>query len=245
MCINFADALGTCCGHADLSSAAVVHQIFTAERDQTLCHSMQRASLRRQQSPSRQPDCVLGVVGVAHIPGIVHCWEAEIGNSMAGVNKQFSVTDLHQKAVLVEDAEAQGVRRALLETFLGLSCSPAVCADMQRHLPVLPSEAEEAYACTRELYGSPRMLLAALPREHLDKVSHLLHLNSMHALVLQQNSLKVICLSCLTQCTSLTVFQLHGVSADISWHRFFPGLSPVCRPACHVAFCEQGWAASF
>lgn len=170
VCINFTDALGSSCGHADLSSAAVVHQIFTAERDEVLCHSLQHASLRHQPSSLRQPDCVLGVVGVAHIPGIIRCWEAEIGNSMAGVDKQLSASKLNQTAVLVEDAQAQGVRRALLETFLGLSCSPAVCADMQRHLPVLPSEAEEAYACTRELYGSPRMLLAALPREHLNKV---------------------------------------------------------------------------
>lgn len=88
---------------------------------------------------------------------------------MAGMDKQYPVTDLHRTAV--EDAESQGVRRALLETFLELSCSPPVCADMQRHLPVLPPEAEEAYACTQQLYGSPRMLLAALPREHLSKVS--------------------------------------------------------------------------
>ena len=171
VCINFTDALGTSCGHTDLSRAAVVHQIFTAERDQVLCHSLQHASLRHQQSPSQHPDCVLGVVGVAHVPGIIRCWEDGIDNSMAGVDKQFPGTDLHKLAVPVEDAEAQGVRRALLETFLGLSCSPAVCADMQRHLPVLPPDAEEVYACTRELYGSPRMLLAALPREHLDKVS--------------------------------------------------------------------------
>lgn len=173
VCINFTDALGTSCGHADLSSAAVVHQIFTAERDQMLCHSLQHASLRHQQLPLQHPDCVLGVVGVAHIPGIIHCWEDGIGNSMAGVDTQFPGTDVHVTAVPLEDAEAQGVRRALLEAFLGLSCSSAVCADMQRHLPALPPEAEEAYACTRELYGSPRMLLAALPREHLNKVSHL------------------------------------------------------------------------
>ena len=165
VCINFSDALGVSCGHFDLSSAAAVHQIFTIERDFVLCHSLQQSSLNQSQ-------CVLGVVGVAHIPGILQCWDADTTCGTAA-DKHFSICHLQPTAVPVEDAEAQGSRRALLENFLDLSCSAAVCADMQRHLPVLPPGAEEAYACTRELYGSPRMLLAALPREHLDKVSQL------------------------------------------------------------------------
>ena len=170
-CINFGDALGVACGHTDLSSAAAVHQIFTLERDTLLCHSLRQSSLNQSQ-------CVMGVVGVAHIPGIIQCWGSDTLCGMAEADKHSSIHDLQQSAVQqtavpVEDAEAQGVRRALSETFLQLSCSAAVCADMQRHLPVLPPEAEEAYACTRELYGSPRMLLAALPREDLDKVSQM------------------------------------------------------------------------
>ena len=165
VCINFSDALRVSCGHLDLSSAAVVHQIFTMDRDSVLCHSLQQSSLNQSQ-------CVLGVVGVAHIPGILQCWDADTTCGMAA-DKHFSTDNWRQTAVPMEDVEAQGVRRALLENFLELSCSAAVCADMQRHLPVLPPEAEVAYACTRELYGSPRMLLAALPREHLDKVSQL------------------------------------------------------------------------
>ncbi|KAL3137012.1 hypothetical protein ABBQ32_006603 [Trebouxia sp. C0010 RCD-2024] len=161
-CINFSDALGRPCGHDDLSSAAVVHQIFTAERDLMLCRSL-------QQSSANQPHCVIGVVGVAHVPGIMQCWEASTSDFLTVPHEQAFVLNSQQNSALVEGAEAQGVRRALLENFLELSCPPAVCADMQRQLPVLPSEAEETYACTRELYGSPRMLLAALPREHLDK----------------------------------------------------------------------------
>ena len=166
MSINFSDALGVSCGHTDLSSAEVVHQIFTIERDRVLCHSLQQSSLNQSQ-------CVLGVVGVAHIPGIIQCWDGDTASGMAGVDKHSAIHHLQETAVPVEDAEAQGVRRALIQNFLELSCSEAVCADMQRHLPVLPLPAEEAYACSRELYGSPRMLLAALPREHLGKVSQM------------------------------------------------------------------------
>ncbi|KAL0053886.1 hypothetical protein WJX82_000636 [Trebouxia sp. C0006] len=42
-------------------------------------------------------------------------------------------------------------------------------ADMQRQLSPLPAEAVHPYALTQELYGSPRMLLAMLPPEHLHK----------------------------------------------------------------------------
>ena len=166
MCINFSDALGVSCGHSDLSSAADVHRTFTIERDSVLCHSLQQSSLNQSQ-------CVLGVVGAAHIPGIIQCWDADTASDMAGVDNHSGSHHLQETAVPIEDAEAQGVRRALIENFLELSCPGAVCADMQRHLPVLPPEAKDTYACARELYGSPRMLLAALPREHLDKVSHL------------------------------------------------------------------------
>lgn len=133
-----------------------------------LCRSL-------QQSSANQPHCVIGVVGVAHVPGIMQCWEASTSDFLTVPHEQAFVLNSQQNSALVEGAEAQGVRRALLENFLELSCPPAVCADMQRQLPVLPSEAEETYACTRELYGSPRMLLAALPREHLDKVWHCSH----------------------------------------------------------------------
>lgn len=164
VCINFSDALGVPCGCNDLSSAAAVHQIFTAERDLILCRSLQQSSLNQSQ-------CVVGVVGIAHVPGIMQCWEASTSDCVTAPHEQSVVDNRQQMVALVEDAEAQGVRRALLESFLQLSCSPAVCADMQLQLPALPLEAEETYACSRELYGSPRMLLAALPKQHLDKVS--------------------------------------------------------------------------
>ena len=160
-CINFGDNLGSSCGHSDLSSAAVVHHLLTSERDEILYESLLQSSLD-------QPKCVVGVVGVAHVPGIVQLWTEGTSSAAANTVKPSLVTS-HSEIAPAESFTEQGVRRSLLSRFLELSCSLAVNADMQRQLPALPLEAEEAFACSQELYGSPRMLLAALPKEHLDK----------------------------------------------------------------------------
>ncbi len=159
VCINYADSLESSCGHEDLSKAAVVHRIFTTERDRVLCQSL-------QQSSRNQSQCVVGIVGTAHVPGIIEQWKLSTTDT-ALQNRRLSGV---QRPAQSEDVTLQGVRRALLDRFLELSCSSAVCADMQRQLTPLPHRAMHAYAFTQELYGSPRMLLAALPQEHLDKV---------------------------------------------------------------------------
>ncbi|DBB04508.1 TPA: hypothetical protein ACH3X1_012602 [Trebouxia sp. C0004] len=163
VCINHADCLDDNCGYADLRQAAETHHIFTTERDRILCQSLQHSSQNQSQ-------CVVGVVGVAHVPGIVQQWNSDKRGS--------THVHPHTSAALRLQAQSgggamQGVRRALLERFIELSCSSAVVADMQRHLSPLPAEAVHPYALTRELYGSPRMLLAMLPQEHLDKVREL------------------------------------------------------------------------
>lgn len=70
-----------------------------------------------------------------------------------------------------EDHAASGVRRALLESVLALSCSGAVTDDLAAVLGPLPPEALEHYALGRELYGSTRMLLACLPDQALARVA--------------------------------------------------------------------------
>lgn len=157
----------------------------------------------------KQPECVLGVVGVAHVPGIVQCWQASTSSSKADDVQQSGIKPCY--GLFHEDYVAQGVRRALLERFLELSCSAAVCADMQQQLPALPSDAEEAYWCTRELYGSPRMLLAALPRQYLDKASFssLSHIFTDH----HSTCCQIKCDSCLAKQCSEHVYS--------SAHKFF------------------------
>jgi len=160
VCINHADCLDDSCGYADIRHAAETHHIFTTERDCILCQSL-------QQSSQNQSQCVVGVVGIAHVPGIIQQWNSDkCGNSF--VHPHTSAAPRLQAQS--EGGATQGVRRALLERFIELSCSSAVFADMQRQLLPLPAEAMHSYALTRELYGSPRMLLAMLPQEHLHKV---------------------------------------------------------------------------
>ena len=70
-----------------------------------------------------------------------------------------------------EDHAARGVRRALLESVLALSCSDAVTDNLAAALGPLPDQAAEAHALARELYGGTRMLLACLPDEALARVA--------------------------------------------------------------------------
>lgn len=160
VCINYADVLGCSCGHEDLSQAALVHHTFTNERDQIMCQSLQRAAQTSSQ-------CVVGIVGSAHVQGIIKYWNLSSSSDTAS-SYNMSTEPLQQEQA--SSPVEQGIRRALLQRFVELSCSSAVCADMQRQLIPLPPEALHAYNVTQELYGSPRMLLAALPREHLHKV---------------------------------------------------------------------------
>jgi hypothetical protein len=67
--------------------------------------------------------------------------------------------------------EQEGVRRALLEAVVRLSCARVIVDDLAACLGALPREALAAYAWTRELYGTTRMLLACLPKEELPKLA--------------------------------------------------------------------------
>lgn len=163
VCINHTDCLSDSCGHADLRQAAETHHIFTIERDRILCQSL-------QQSSQDQFQCVVGVVGIAHVPGIIQQWNSDKRDCTPEHPYTSAAPPLQVQA---GGGAMQGVRRALLERFIELSCSSAVHADMQRQLSSLPAEAVHPYALTRELYGSPRMLLAMLPQDHLHKVREL------------------------------------------------------------------------
>ncbi|DBA88644.1 TPA: hypothetical protein ACH3X2_000282 [Trebouxia sp. C0005] len=163
VCINHADCLSDSYGYADLRQAAETHHVFTTEHDRILCQSL-------QQSSQNQSQCVVGVVGIAHVPGIIQQWDSD----KRGCTPEHPHTSAapHVQAQ-AGDGALQGVRRALLERFIELSCSSAVFADIQRQLSPLPAGAVHPYALTQELYGSPRMLLAMLPQGHLHKVREL------------------------------------------------------------------------
>ena len=64
----------------------------------------------------------------------------------------------------------QGVRRALLESVVRLSCRDSVTADLATILEPVPEDELPSYQLTHELYGSTRMLLACLTKEQLAQV---------------------------------------------------------------------------
>ena len=63
-----------------------------------------------------------------------------------------------------------GVRRALMESTLRLSCRDSVLADASISLGTVPDEHAHAYCLTTELYGNTRMLLACLTESELAEV---------------------------------------------------------------------------
>lgn len=67
-------------------------------------------------------------------------------------------------------AAQQGVRRALVECVLRLSCGDGVLQEFQMYLAPLDPTEQDAYEAVTELYGTPRMLLAVLSRQLLDRV---------------------------------------------------------------------------
>ena len=63
-----------------------------------------------------------------------------------------------------------GVRRALVESMLRLSCRDSVLANLSTALGPVPEDQADTYSFTTELYGSTRMLLACLTKAELAKV---------------------------------------------------------------------------
>lgn len=68
------------------------------------------------------------------------------------------------------DSGTAGVRRALVESMLRLSCRDSVLADVASSLGPVPAKQAHAYTLTREMYGTTRMLLACLSQADLAKV---------------------------------------------------------------------------
>ena len=68
------------------------------------------------------------------------------------------------------DSETAGVRRALAESMLRLSCRDSVLSDIYQSLGPVPKGQAHAHNLTTELYGTTRMLLACLSQADLAKV---------------------------------------------------------------------------
>ncbi|KAK9792062.1 hypothetical protein WJX73_001677 [Symbiochloris irregularis] len=78
--------------------------------------------------------------------------------------------DLERPQQGASAAARQGIRRALVECVLRLSCGEGVLQEFQMYLPSLEPTEQEQYDAVTQLYGTPRMLLAVLSRQLLQRV---------------------------------------------------------------------------
>lgn len=142
------------------NSDNITEKILFEERDAVLLKSLHDASLRVG------PDgLVVGVVGSSHVPGMSRLWKDDNWRTIAEHAMETPKAEFED-----EDARSFGIRRALFDGVIRLTCRPDVSYDAAMTLGPPPAASMDAYELTSELYGSTRMLLATLNREQLKKV---------------------------------------------------------------------------
>ncbi|CAL8462413.1 g1946 [Coccomyxa elongata] len=145
-----------------------VEHILLTERDAVLCQSLAEAAhAQRPNSKPWQRSLVVGAVGEAHLEGIAELWQ---DSRWRDVVKELNTGSKCGSAVRDPMLGEYGVRRALLESVVRLSCRDSVTADLAIILEPLPEAELPSYQLTHELYGSTRMLLACLTNEQLAQV---------------------------------------------------------------------------
>ena len=140
------------------TSDVLTEKILFQERDAVLLKSLHEASVNAGKGST-----IVGVVGAAHVPGMGKLWDS---NSW----KDISAQAVQVPDPIDEDPRQFGIRRALFDAVIRLTCREDVSMDAAMTLGPPPAEAMDAYELTSELYGTTRMLLATLPRERLEKV---------------------------------------------------------------------------
>ena len=140
------------------TSDVLTEKILFQERDAVLLKSLHEASVNAGEGHT-----IVGVVGASHVPGMTKLWESNAWEEIAA--RAAQVPD-----ALDEDPEQFGIRRALFDAVIRMTCRGDVSIDAAMTLGPPPAEAMDAYELTSELYGTTRMLLATLPKEKLEKV---------------------------------------------------------------------------
>jgi hypothetical protein len=119
-------------------------------------------SLRAEARAAGAGRSVVGIVGSAHLQEVCRLFRETGG---------FSDDVDHLMTLPPPPTGSRGVRRALLERLLCLRVPAEVVAEAETALGPIPVEDHADFLATRELYGSPRMLLAMLSREELPSVA--------------------------------------------------------------------------
>ena len=138
--------------------------IFIGERNAVLLDSLHKAS-----TEAGKGRLVVGVVGLSHIEGMAKLWKDQ---SWQHIISSGSIMDLPGKAFNLEDESPEriGVRRALFDSVIRLTCHNDVLNDINATLGEPTARALPSYLLTRELYGSSRMLLATLEKDQLSHI---------------------------------------------------------------------------
>jgi hypothetical protein len=151
------------------NSDVLTEKILFQERDAVLLKSLHDASIQVGGLNGEIPDgqdqeaMVVGVVGSSHIPGMAKLWDTGSWTGIAAHATEIP-------AALDEDPRIFGIRRALFDAVIRMTCRGDVSMDAAMTLGPPPPEAMDAYELTSELYGSTRMLLATLSKEQLEMV---------------------------------------------------------------------------
>jgi hypothetical protein len=142
------------------TSQNLTGKILFEERDAVLLKSLHDESLKVGSD-----GIVVGVVGSSHVPGMSRLWKEDSWQRISQ-----DATDIPGRKAEDEEPKSFGVRRALFDGVIRLTCRPDVSYDAAMTLGPPPAASMDAYELTSELYGSTRMLLATLDREQLKKV---------------------------------------------------------------------------
>ena len=139
----------------------LAEKIFIGERDAVLLQSLYNASLEAGEGAY-----VVGVVGASHLSGMHQLWPEGTWREIIAAGAM----ELPEKRGDNETPEQFGVRRALFDGVIRLTCRDDVTIDIAETLGEPPFASMEAYELTHELYGNSRMLLATLNRDQLEEV---------------------------------------------------------------------------
>ena len=153
-------------GGSEIEQKDVVEEIFISERDAALLWSLHNASLKVGEGQNK---LIVGIVGASHLSGMQRLWKDETEwRNLA--SKALQLPSPHHITKIREDGERLGVRRALLEALLRLSCRSEVLSDLNSILGPPSRDIEKSYSLTHETYGNCRMLLAVLDKDQLSEV---------------------------------------------------------------------------
>ncbi|KAG2488998.1 hypothetical protein HYH03_012437 [Edaphochlamys debaryana] len=122
------------------------------------------------------PASIALVAGSAHLPGLRHLWDSGLWRQL--LSPGAAEADLAASPLLAapaapaapESDPSYGLRRGLMAAMMKLSTTREVLADVERCLGPVPVAQQAVYDGVQEVYGSPRMQLACLPRDLLDRL---------------------------------------------------------------------------